>query len=403
MKMNTAQRAVFCLREHDDHLLSQCHFSVEKPPLIYKLSRLRDHFGCTVSCEPGVAQIFIPAGAPLRLGADRAPHQPWPAIAARAHTSPRATHPTDPPRATMSLADNATWNAVKPFLNGGLSGMGATCIIQPLDIVKVRPSAIPPRRLAAPIRSRGVRRLGRARGLGPARPAGARPGRSPRDRIGAAKRRRAPPAPGNVVPPIPPNRQPTNPRPPHLSSHRFRNPRPPPPPSPRRSASSSAPPAAPSRSPAASSRTRASARSTRCARARATTRRHTHPPRAAGRSGPPRSQRSVGRSDARVISPKFSATHVPSERFVFHFPSSHPLIKPLPPSSPPLRKSHRASPLASSARRRTRPRAWASTRRSSITSRSRTRARPFRWRRRRARASRRAASARCSAPPRTSP
>ena len=149
MKMNTAQRAVFCLREHDDHLLSQCHFSVEKPPLIYKLSRLRDHFGCTVSCEPGVAQIFFPAGAPLRLGADRAPHQPWPAIAARAHTSPRATHPTDPPRATMSLADNATWNAVKPFLNGGLSGMGATCIIQPLDIIKVRPSAVPPGRLAA--------------------------------------------------------------------------------------------------------------------------------------------------------------------------------------------------------------------------------------------------------------
>ena len=39
---------------------------------------------------------------------------------------------------TMSLKDNATWKAVKPFLNGGLSGMGATCIIQPLDIVKVR-------------------------------------------------------------------------------------------------------------------------------------------------------------------------------------------------------------------------------------------------------------------------
>ena len=38
----------------------------------------------------------------------------------------------------MSLKDNATWKAVKPFLNGGLSGMGATCIIQPLDIVKVR-------------------------------------------------------------------------------------------------------------------------------------------------------------------------------------------------------------------------------------------------------------------------
>tara|TARA_B110000459_G_C16426910_1_gene410029 strand:+ start:191 stop:310 length:120 start_codon:yes stop_codon:yes gene_type:complete len=38
----------------------------------------------------------------------------------------------------MSLADNAAWKAAKPFLNGGLSGMGATCIIQPLDIVKVR-------------------------------------------------------------------------------------------------------------------------------------------------------------------------------------------------------------------------------------------------------------------------
>ena len=317
MKMNTAQRAVFCLREHDDHLLSQCHFSVEKPPLIYKLSRLRDHFGCTVSCEPGVAQIFIPAGAPLRLGADRAPHQPWPAIAARAHTSPRATHPTDPPRATMSLADNATWNAVKPFLNGGLSGMGATCIIQPLDIIKVRPSAIPPRRLAAPIRSRGVRRLGRARGLGPARaPRGLAPGVRPATESAPPNAAALPPRRGTSSRRSP-NRQPTNPRPPHLSSHRFRNPRPPPPPSPRRSASSSAPPAAPSRSPAASSRTRASARSTRCARARATTRRHTHTPRAADRSGPPRSQRSVGRSDARVISPKFSATHVPSERFLF--------------------------------------------------------------------------------------
>ena len=47
----------------------------------------------------------------------------------------------------MSLKDNATWKAVKPFLNGGLSGMGATCIIQPLDIVKVRAMTFsPPRR-----------------------------------------------------------------------------------------------------------------------------------------------------------------------------------------------------------------------------------------------------------------
>ena len=33
---------------------------------------------------------------------------------------------------------SAVWNATKPFLNGGLSGMGATCIIQPIDMVKVR-------------------------------------------------------------------------------------------------------------------------------------------------------------------------------------------------------------------------------------------------------------------------
>ena len=30
------------------------------------------------------------------------------------------------------------WKATKPFLNGGLSGMAATCIIQPIDMVKVR-------------------------------------------------------------------------------------------------------------------------------------------------------------------------------------------------------------------------------------------------------------------------
>ncbi|KAG1659825.1 hypothetical protein FOA52_003768 [Chlamydomonas sp. UWO 241] len=32
----------------------------------------------------------------------------------------------------------AAWLAVKPYLNGGLSGMGSTCIIQPIDMVKVR-------------------------------------------------------------------------------------------------------------------------------------------------------------------------------------------------------------------------------------------------------------------------
>jgi len=32
----------------------------------------------------------------------------------------------------------AAWLAVKPFFNGGLSGMGATCIVQPIDMIKVR-------------------------------------------------------------------------------------------------------------------------------------------------------------------------------------------------------------------------------------------------------------------------
>jgi hypothetical protein len=31
----------------------------------------------------------------------------------------------------------SVWSAVKPFLNGGLSGMGATCVIQPVDMIKV--------------------------------------------------------------------------------------------------------------------------------------------------------------------------------------------------------------------------------------------------------------------------
>eukprot|EP00878_Enallax_costatus_P029503 GHUV01031996.1.p1 GENE.GHUV01031996.1~~GHUV01031996.1.p1 ORF type:complete len:274 (-),score=69.16 GHUV01031996.1:40-861(-) len=36
------------------------------------------------------------------------------------------------------MPDNAVWKAVKPYVNGGASGMMATCIIQPIDMVKVR-------------------------------------------------------------------------------------------------------------------------------------------------------------------------------------------------------------------------------------------------------------------------
>ncbi len=41
----------------------------------------------------------------------------------------------------MPAADKkppAAWLAAKPFVNGGLSGMLATCIIQPIDMIKVR-------------------------------------------------------------------------------------------------------------------------------------------------------------------------------------------------------------------------------------------------------------------------
>ena len=33
---------------------------------------------------------------------------------------------------------STVWTNVKPFLNGGASGMLATCVIQPIDMVKVR-------------------------------------------------------------------------------------------------------------------------------------------------------------------------------------------------------------------------------------------------------------------------
>lgn len=36
------------------------------------------------------------------------------------------------------MSDNGAWKAAKPFLNGGVSGMMATCVIQPIDMVKVR-------------------------------------------------------------------------------------------------------------------------------------------------------------------------------------------------------------------------------------------------------------------------
>lgn len=39
----------------------------------------------------------------------------------------------EPKKASVSV-----WKTIKPFVNGGASGMLATCVIQPIDMVKVR-------------------------------------------------------------------------------------------------------------------------------------------------------------------------------------------------------------------------------------------------------------------------
>ncbi|KAG2586279.1 hypothetical protein PVAP13_5NG032900 [Panicum virgatum] len=38
----------------------------------------------------------------------------------------------------QAVAPSAAWMTVKPFVNGGASGMLATCVIQPIDMVKVK-------------------------------------------------------------------------------------------------------------------------------------------------------------------------------------------------------------------------------------------------------------------------
>ncbi|CAO2175029.1 unnamed protein product [Urochloa humidicola] len=38
----------------------------------------------------------------------------------------------------QAVAPTAVWMTVKPFVNGGASGMLATCVIQPIDMVKVK-------------------------------------------------------------------------------------------------------------------------------------------------------------------------------------------------------------------------------------------------------------------------
>jgi hypothetical protein len=176
----------------------------------------------------------------------------------------------------MSLKDNATWKAVKPFMNGGLSGMGATCIIQPLDIVKVRAvTSTPPRRREGRADC-ARRRDDRRRATPAATPRGAFHSTpdgvdTRRDRARSERRARSP---SGAPLKLRSRAQPSPDRPAHLlRSNRFSNPnlavyvrsvepkhvdvR-----TNHRSAFSSAPPAALSRSRRTSSRTRASARST---------------------------------------------------------------------------------------------------------------------------------------------
>lgn len=78
-------------------------------------------------------------------------------------------------KAQVATADtapkNSIWKAVKPFLNGGASGMLATCVIQPVDMVKVRlqlgatGSPVRADPVPAPLPSSACIATGRARSL----------------------------------------------------------------------------------------------------------------------------------------------------------------------------------------------------------------------------------------------
>jgi solute carrier family 25 oxoglutarate transporter 11 len=51
-----------------------------------------------------------------------------------------------------AAAPSGVWKTIKPFVNGGASGMLATCVIQPVDMIKVR-IMCPPSRARSPSRS----------------------------------------------------------------------------------------------------------------------------------------------------------------------------------------------------------------------------------------------------------
>ena len=40
------------------------------------------------------------------------------------------------PSVAESVGKSPVWKSAKPFANGGMAGMAATCVIQPIDIIK---------------------------------------------------------------------------------------------------------------------------------------------------------------------------------------------------------------------------------------------------------------------------
>jgi solute carrier family 25 oxoglutarate transporter 11 len=50
----------------------------------------------------------------------------------------------------QAAAPSGVWKTIKPFVNGGASGMLATCVIQPVDMIKVRIMCQPSRALSLP-------------------------------------------------------------------------------------------------------------------------------------------------------------------------------------------------------------------------------------------------------------
>ena len=52
------------------------------------------------------------------------------------HFATTHTHKQNAQQSLATMSD--AWKTVKPFVNGGASGMFATCLIQPIDMVKVR-------------------------------------------------------------------------------------------------------------------------------------------------------------------------------------------------------------------------------------------------------------------------